>query len=238
MSDTKLPWGDAAFAPRRVALVGASGEAGKAGKLLMDNLAAHGTREIVPVHPSAGEIMGLKAYPTLAAAPRGIDLAVVVTPAHTTPKVIADCAAAGVPVALILSGGFAETGAEGAALEVELKRAARAGGVRVIGPNCFGLIDVPNAINASLAMGLPAKGGVSLFTQSGSYGMAAFSRSSCCHAVTAFANPSSENGAPIADSSAARNATPSNAAAASALYAFIALRWTNWRFTAKSGASS
>jgi acyl-CoA synthetase (NDP forming) len=182
MSDTCTTWGDAAFAPRRVALVGASGEAGKAGKLLMDNLLAHGmttpgAREIVPIHPSASEIMGLKAYPTLAAAPRGIDLAVVVTPAHTTPKVIADCAAAGVPVALILSGGFAETGAEGAALEVALKRAAREGDVRVIGPNCFGLIDVPHAINASLAMGLPAKGGVSLFTQSGSYGMAAFSRS-------------------------------------------------------------
>ncbi len=177
MSDSKIPWGDAAFAPRRVALVGASGDVGRAGHLLMDNLLAHGTREIVPIHPSATEIMGLKAYPTLAAAPRGIDLAVVVTPAHTTPKVIADCAAAQVPVALILSGGFAETGPEGAALEVELKRAARAGGVRVIGPNCFGLIDVPNAINASLAMGLPAKGGVSLFTQSGSYGMAAFSRS-------------------------------------------------------------
>ena len=177
MSESPINWGDAAFAPRRVALVGASGDLGKAGRLLMDNLLAHGRREIVPIHPSATEIMGLTAYPKLAAVPGQIDLAVIVTPAHTTPQVIADCALAKVPVALILSGGFAETGPEGAALEVELKRVAREGGVRLIGPNCFGLIDVQQGINASLAMGLPAPGGVALFTQSGSYGMAAFSRS-------------------------------------------------------------
>ncbi len=176
-SESPRNWGDAAFAPRRVALVGASGDLGKAGRLLMDNLLAHGRREIVPIHPSAKEIMGLVAYPKLAAVPGPIDLAVIVTPAHTTPLVIADCALAKVPVALILSGGFAETGPEGAALEVELKRVAREGGVRLIGPNCFGLIDVQQGINASLAMGLPSAGGVALFTQSGSYGMAAFSRS-------------------------------------------------------------
>ena len=170
-------WGDAAFAPRRVALVGASGDVGKAGRLLMDNLLAHGRREVVPIHPSATEIMGLTAYAKLAAVPGQIDLAVIVTPAHTLPLVIADCASAKVPVALILSGGFAEVGPEGAALELELKRVAREGGVRLIGPNCFGLIDVQQAINASLAMGLPSAGGVALFTQSGSYGMAAFSRS-------------------------------------------------------------
>ena len=170
-------WGEAAFAPSRVALVGASGEAGKAGRLLMDNLLAGGAREVLPIHPSATEILGRTAYPSVAAAPGPIDLAVIVTPAHTTVQVIEDCARAKVPVALILSGGFAETGPEGVALEAELKRAARAGGVRLIGPNCFGLIDVQRGLNASLAMGLPAPGGVSLFTQSGSYGMAAFSRS-------------------------------------------------------------
>lgn len=170
-------WGEAAFAPRRIALVGASGEAGKAGRLLMDNLLAGGAREVLPIHPSATEILGRAAYPSVAAAPGPIDLAVIVTPAHTTVQVIEDCARAKVPVALILSGGFAETGPEGVALEAELKRAARAGGVRLIGPNCFGLIDVQRGLNASLAMGLPTPGGVSLFTQSGSYGMAAFSRS-------------------------------------------------------------
>lgn len=175
------PWGAAAFEPRRVALVGASAEAGKAGRLLLDNLLASGQHEIVPIHPSAGDIGGHAAYPSVAAAPGAIDLAVIVTPAATTPQVIADCALAGVPVALILSGGFKETGLAGAAIEAEVLRAARAGsdsgGVRIIGPNCFGLIDVQRGLNASLAMGLPRAGGVSLFTQSGSYGMAAFSRS-------------------------------------------------------------
>lgn len=175
------PWGVAAFAPRRIALVGASAEVGKAGRLLLDNLRASGQHEIVPIHPSASEVAGHAAYPSVAAAPGAIDLAVIVTPAATTPKVIADCALAGVPVALILSGGFKETGSAGAAIEAEVLRAAcggsSSGGVRVIGPNCFGLIDVQRGLNASLAMGLPSAGGVSLFTQSGSYGMAAFSRS-------------------------------------------------------------
>lgn len=176
-----MPWGVAAFAPRRIALVGASAETGKAGRLLFDNLRATGQHEIVPIHPSASEIGGHAAHPSVAAAPGAIDLAVIVTPAATTPHVIADCARAGVPVALILSGGFKETGSAGAAIEAEVLRAAcggaSSGGVRIIGPNCFGLIDVQRGLNASLAMGLPSAGGVSLFTQSGSYGMAAFSRS-------------------------------------------------------------
>ena len=170
-------WGPAAFSPRRVALVGASGEVGKVGRLLLDNLLLGGAREVVPIHPSAKELLGLAAHASVADAPRPIDLAVIVTPAQATPQVIADCARARVPVALILSGGFAETGPDGAALEACLLQSARAGGVRLIGPNCFGLINVAAGLNASLAMGLPARGGVSLFTQSGSYGMAAFSRS-------------------------------------------------------------
>jgi len=174
-------WGMAAFAPRRVALVGASAEPGKAGRLLMDNLLAgmgpEPASRLLPIHPQAREVLGLPAYPDLRSAPGPIDLAVVVTPAATTPAVIADCAAAGVAVAVILSGGFAEIGPEGAALEAAVTRNARDGGVRLIGPNCFGLIDVRSGLNASLAMGLPGRGGVALFTQSGSYGMAAFSRS-------------------------------------------------------------
>lgn len=170
-------WGSAAFTPRRVALVGASGEAGKAGRLFFDNLLAGASGEIVPIHPKAAEVLGHAAYPSVASAPGPIDLAVIVTPAPTMVGVIEDCGRAGVPVAVIVTGGFGETGPAGAALEADVARTARAGGVRVIGPNCFGLINVHRALNASMAMGLPAAGGVSLFTQSGSYGMAAFSRS-------------------------------------------------------------
>lgn len=171
-------WGHAAFAPRRVALVGASAESGKVGRLLLDNLLACRDADIVPIHPSATELRGLRAYASVAAAPGPIDLAVIVTPADASVRVVEDCARAQVPVALVLGGGFAETGTAGAALEADLARVARAGGVRLIGPNCFGLIDIASSLNASLAMGMPAAGGVSLFTQSGSYGMAAFSQSS------------------------------------------------------------
>ncbi len=170
-------WGKAAFSPRRIALVGASAEAGKVGRLLLENLWAYNRAEVIPIHPTASEVLGRKAYASVAAVPDPIDLAVIVTPAGTIVRILQDCAAAGVATAIVLSGGFAETGIAGAALEQELRRVARENNIRLIGPNCFGLIDAHGGLNASLAMGIPGTGGVSLFTQSGSYGMAAFSRS-------------------------------------------------------------
>ena len=170
-------WGRAAFSPRRIALVGASAEPGKVGRLLLENLLAYQGAEVVPIHPRATDLLGRKAYASVAEAPGPVDLAVIVTPAGATGRVLEDCAAAGVATAIVLSGGFAETGSAGAALEQELGRVARANRIRLIGPNCFGLINAHGGLNASLAMGIPGSGGVSLFTQSGSYGMAAFSRS-------------------------------------------------------------
>lgn len=170
-------WGYAAFAPRRVAVIGASNEAGKVGRLVVDNLAADGAAEVVAIHPTAAEIRGCAAYPRIADVPGPVDLAIVVTPPATVPGVMADCADSGVAAAVVISGGFAETGRSGAELETEVLRLARAGGVRLVGPNCFGLINVQRRLNASLALGLPVAGGVSLFTQSGAYGMAAVSRS-------------------------------------------------------------
>lgn len=170
-------WGQAAFAPRRIALVGASNEAGKVGRVVIDNLIAGGGVEVVAIHPTATEIRSCHAYPCIGDFAGAVDLAIVVTPPATVPGVIEDCARAKVAVAVVISGGFAETGAQGAALEAEIARVARTGGVRLVGPNCFGLINARSGLNASLALGLPAKGGVSLFTQSGAYGMAAVSRS-------------------------------------------------------------
>jgi acyl-CoA synthetase (NDP forming) len=170
-------WGTAAFAPRRIALFGASSEAGKVGRVLFENLLANGFAEVVPIHRSAREVLGRVAYSSVTDVPAPVDLAVVVTPSATTLGIIEDCARAQVPVAIVLSGGFAEVGSAGAELEANLARVARSREVRLIGPNCFGLIDVHRGLNASMAMGMPAAGGVSLFTQSGSYGMAAFSRS-------------------------------------------------------------
>ncbi len=173
-------WQDALFSPRRVAVVGASASASKAGNLFLRNLMAveaDFAGEVVAIHPSAREILGRPAYPCLAAVPEPVDLAIVVTPPAAVPDVVADCGAAGVPVAVVISGGFAEIGPHGAKLQREVARIAAAGGVRILGPNCFGVINTACGLNGSLSIGLPGRGGISLVTQSGAYGMAAFSRS-------------------------------------------------------------
>jgi acyl-CoA synthetase (NDP forming) len=173
-------WPEALFTPRRVAVIGASASHGKAGGLVLRNLtsAEAGFRgEVIAIHPSASEILGCPAYPRLAAVPEPVDLALVVTPSAAVPDVLADCGAAQVPVAVVISGGFAETGARGGELQREVARTAAATGVRVLGPNCFGVINTASGLNCSLSIGLPGRGGVSFLTQSGAYGMAAFSRS-------------------------------------------------------------
>jgi acetyltransferase len=173
-------WRTALFNPRRVAVVGASATSGKAGALFLSNLVSTESRfagDVVGIHPSATELLGRPTFPRLDAAPSPIDLAIVVTPAATLPTVIEDCGRAGIPAAVVISGGFAETGAEGALLQQCAVEAARAHGVRLVGPNCFGVVNAHCGLNASLSIGLPRQGGVSLVTQSGAYGMAAYSRS-------------------------------------------------------------
>ena len=161
----------AVFAPRRVALVGASDRPGSVGRLLWDNLAGF-PGEVVPVGP-AEHVGGQVAYPAWGDVPGEVDLAVLATPAATVPGIIRAAAAKGIPAVVVLSAGFAETGAEGAALQAEAVAAARAGGVRLVGPNCFGVQNADLPLNASIAAGTPrGGGGVSIVTQSGSYGMA------------------------------------------------------------------
>jgi acetyltransferase len=109
--------------------------------------------------------------------PGPVDLAVIVVPATSTPAVLEDCASAGVRAAIIISGGFAEAGPDGRALQDRVAAIGRTAGIRLVGPNCFGVINVHAGLNASIGIGLPEAGGVSLFSQSGAYGMAAFSRS-------------------------------------------------------------
>ncbi len=163
---------EAVFAPRRIALVGASDRAGTMGELFRRNLAGF-PGEVVPVTPSSRSVGGVPAYPTLTSVDGDVDLAVVVVPAAAVPGVIRDAGAKGVPAALVISGGFAETGPHGAALQAEVMAAAVAGGVRIVGPNCFGVQNCDLPLNASMATGLPpGGGGITLATQSGSYGMA------------------------------------------------------------------
>jgi acyl-CoA synthetase (NDP forming) len=174
-------WQDALFTPHRVAVVGASASAGKAGNLFLRNLTAVEAGfagEVVAIHPSAAEILGCLAYPCLAAVPEPIDLAIIVTPPETVPGVVEDCCVARVPVAVVISGGFSESGPTGVVLQREIVRIAATEKVRVLGPNCFGVINTAHGLNASLSIGLPNRGGISLITQSGAYGMVAFTRSS------------------------------------------------------------
>jgi acetyltransferase len=161
----------AVFDPRRVALVGASDRAGSMGRLLWDNLADF-PGEVLPVCQAA-TVGGRPAYPDLRDVPGEVDLAVIATPAATVPDIIAAAAAKRVSAVVVLSAGFAETGPAGAKLQAEAVAAARAGGVRLVGPNCFGVQNADLPLNASISAGAPrGGGGVSIVTQSGSYGMA------------------------------------------------------------------
>src|SRR5580658_296487 len=161
----------AVFEPRRVALVGASDRAGSVGRLLWDNLADF-PGDVLPVGPAA-TVGGRPCYPHLRAVPGPVDLVVIATPAATVPEIITASAARKVSAVVVLSAGFAETGPAGARLQAEAVAAARAGGVRLVGPNCFGVQNADLPLNASISAGPPrGGGGISIVTQSGSYGMA------------------------------------------------------------------
>jgi acetyltransferase len=161
----------AVFTPRRIALVGASERPGSVGRLLWDNLAGF-PGEVLPVGPAA-RVGGQVAYPDLRDVPGQVDLAVIATPAATVPGIVRSAAGRGVAAVVVLSAGFAETGDDGAKLQDEAVAAARAGGVRLVGPNCFGVQNADLPLNASIAAGTPrGGGGVTIVTQSGSYGMA------------------------------------------------------------------
>ena len=168
-------WGDAAFNPRSIALIGASAKPGKLGYILMRNLVEGYPGELYPINPGEAEIMGHLAYKRLRDVPHKIDLAVIALPTEVCVEAMRDCAEVSATAALVLSGGFAEIGPEGQARQNALLEAAREGGVRLIGPNCFGLYNCNLGLNASMGLGLPPKGGgISLVTQSGAYGMAIF----------------------------------------------------------------
>jgi acyl-CoA synthetase (NDP forming) len=161
----------AVFEPRRVALVGASDRPGSLGRLLWDNLADF-PGEVLPVSPAA-TVGGRPAYADLRDVPGHVDLAVIATPAASVPGIVRSAADKRVTAAVVLSAGFAETGDDGAKLQAEAVAAARAGGVRLVGPNCFGVQNADLPLNASISAGTPrGGGGVSIVTQSGSYGMA------------------------------------------------------------------
>jgi acyl-CoA synthetase (NDP forming)/RimJ/RimL family protein N-acetyltransferase len=161
--------------PERVAVIGASRREEAIGALVMRNIVASGFQgELYPIHRVADQIQGFKAYPSILQTPEPADLAIVVVPAAQAVDVIKDCGKAGVKALLVLSAGFAEAGEEGIRLQDKLRRRVRRAGMRIVGPNSFGLIntDPDVRLNATLATVIPEKGRLGLFAQSGALGVA------------------------------------------------------------------
>ena len=159
---------DAFFAPQTVAVVGASERAGSVGRTLLWNLISSpfgGT--VFPINPKKASVLGIKAYARIADTPMPVDLVIIATPAPTVPDVIAQCVAAGVKGVIIISAGFREAGAEGAELERQVRVASQASGLRIIGPNCLGVMSPRTGLNATFAAGMARPGSVAFLSQSG-----------------------------------------------------------------------
>ena len=156
------------FSPSSIAVVGASREKGKVGYEILANLVSGGFEgEIYPVNPKAEEIEGLRCYKSIDEIPASVDLAVIVIPAKYVPSVVEQCGRKGVKAAIIISAGFKEVGPEGAELEKRVVQGAKAGGVRIIGPNCLGVMVPGHKMNASFGGRLPAVGTIGYVSQSG-----------------------------------------------------------------------
>jgi acetyltransferase len=163
------------FSPHAIAVVGVSNDPVRPGSQAVHALLRNGYRgQIFPVNPNYTEYQSLRCYPSVAAIDAGIDLAVIGIPAAGVNAVIAECAAKRVPFAVVLSGGFRETGAAGAALQEEMVALAASGGMRIVGPNCLGYANIHDNVYAAFgSITRPPKlkrGAVSLVTQSGGFG--------------------------------------------------------------------
>ncbi|MBN1179272.1 MAG: acetate--CoA ligase [Anaerolineae bacterium] len=161
------------FSPSSIAVIGASRDPDKLGYAVLSNLKeGNFPGTIYPINPKADEILGLKAYPSVAEIPGPVDLAVVVIPYPFVPAVLEECGKKGVPGAVVISAGFREAGREGLERERELIEIAKRHGIRLIGPNCLGVIDTDTPLNATFAAGMPPGGPIAFMSQSGALGTA------------------------------------------------------------------
>lgn len=159
---------DAIFTPRTVAVIDGSEKESDITRTVLSNLVNHpfgGT--VFPVSRRETHVLGIKSYAKVSDAPEAVDLAVVAAPAQEVPGVIGECADAGVRGAIILSPGFRETGAEGAELESQVLEQARRGQMRIIGPNCLGVMNTATRLNATFAHAMARRGNVAFISQSG-----------------------------------------------------------------------
>lgn len=172
MSETEFTYRrhplDPIFSPKNVAIIGASERKGTVGRTLIWNLISHpfgGT--VYPVNPKRANVLGVHAYPSVADVPVPIDLAIIATPARTVPGIIEECIQAGAKGAIVISAGFKEIGEEGAELERQILEKARRAKMRIIGPNCLGVMSPITGLNATFAKGMAHRGNVGFISQSG-----------------------------------------------------------------------
>ena len=158
---------DAILKPKNIAVIGATEKAGSVGRTILYNLITNpfgGT--VFPVSTTRSSVLGIRAYPSIAEVPEKVDCAIIVTPAKTVPGIIQECVDAGVPGAVIISAGFKETGPEGAELERQILEIAR-GKMRIVGPNCLGVMMPRYGLNGTFAGAMARPGNVAFISQSG-----------------------------------------------------------------------
>ena len=159
---------DSIFSPQSVAVIGATENLGSVGRTILENLIKGGfAGKIFPVNPKRDTVLGVKAYPSITAVPEKTDLAVIITPPATVPGIVKDCGKAGVKGVIIISAGFKEIGPVGVELERQVLEEANKAGIRIVGPNCLGVM-VPGAkFNATFAADMAKPGSVGFISQSG-----------------------------------------------------------------------
>ena len=164
------------FAPRSVAVIGATNRAGSVGQAVFANVFTHGYAGVVyPVNPTAPSVMSVKAFPSVLAIPDEVDLSIIIVPSALVPVVIEECGHKGIKAAIVITAGFKELGGAGVEQEQLVLEAARKNGIRLLGPNCLGIIntDPQVSLNGSFARLMPGAGNIALVSQSGAVGVAA-----------------------------------------------------------------
>jgi acetyltransferase len=158
--------------PKTVALIGASEKEGSVGRAIMENLLLSKKSKIFPVNPNRNTVLSINCYPNIASVPEPIDLAVIATPAKVVPETVEECGKAGVQGIVIVSAGFREIGDEGKKLEDQIREIRKKYAMRIIGPNCVGIIRPNIGLNASFLKARPEPGNIAFISQSGALGSA------------------------------------------------------------------
>ncbi|MFQ5630111.1 MAG: bifunctional acetate--CoA ligase family protein/GNAT family N-acetyltransferase, partial [bacterium] len=157
----------AIFSPQNIAVIGATEKQDSVGCRVMQNLIKSFQGTIIPINPKRKTVFDLEALPTIAESPSPVDLAIIVTPAPTVPNIIRECSLAGVKGAIIITAGFKEAGPGGANLEEEISQIIQANGLRIIGPNCLGVMRPGAGLNATFLTSMALPGNVGFISQSG-----------------------------------------------------------------------